>query len=330
MKGVICITVESRERGKSEELPNLVYELGSVIMRPGRFHELHLHEDLEKAVDAFKRAIKLAPRGTTSEKPTCGVRAIPRGRSNDAQDPRTIDLGVFIFEQSQSRRQSNIQRCLAWSQLNNLRTPLDDLRAVDEVADRVLEVSKALDASGAQSKLTNIDLENTVSDAPISTKPDRWHTDLTVEWNRSVPSVRTKTLLQNIPTHETVAIINVHAIRCGALALQSGRDPNLIPVAGFSMAKAKSMSVQVREQLGMRGVKVRGRDFQGRVVHVAVLPWKKAHGRTKAGVGLVTHWHRVLQCSPPPTSALLKQTFRTRQIDSLDHILVEKVYHSKT
>ncbi|KAF6741556.1 CHAT domain-containing protein [Ephemerocybe angulata] len=287
------------------DFPSYRRALGEIYLKLYK----HTHDQgvLCQAIAVFKSAA-MSPVGLASERIRASQRWGTYSRSFDFQSTldsfdRTIDLlGVFIgLEQSQSRRQSNIQhisgvalsafaaaceggqvekglewlergRCLVWSQLNNLRTPLDDLRAVDEaLADRVLEISKALDASGAQSELTNIDLENIMSDAPISTKPDREHTDLTVEWNRLVASVRTKpgfehflqatpvsTLLQNIPTHGTVVIINMHATRCDALALQSRRDPKLIPLAGFSMAKAKSMSVQVREQLGMRGVKVRG------------------------------------------------------------------------
>lgn len=241
-------------------------------------------KEVEQAVGYYKEAA-LAPFGPTLSRLKAARMWAEDARSFDLQSSlegygRAIDLiSEFIgLEQTQSRRHRNIAqisklsraaaataldagevakaldwlergRCLVWAQLNSLRTPVNELKLVDEqLAERVVAVSGALERlSGSKANV-----------------------DLAIEWKELVSKVREKPGfegflipktfdMRELPPHGTVVIINAHDTRCDALALQAGwSDPRHIPLPLFSLDKAMKMVERLRACQREAGVRMRG------------------------------------------------------------------------
>jgi len=163
-------------------------------------------------------------------------------------------------------------RCLVWSQLNQLRTPVDDLRAHDaRLAQRFLEVSTALESSGSRRGLGAMR-----TDAPWSQKTTlqdeaRIHTHLACEWNQLLEEIRdiqgfhnflrppqASELLRHIPPDGPIVLINVDKSRCDALALIYGcTEPLHIPLKEFKYEQASNLSRRLRNFLSWHGVRLR-------------------------------------------------------------------------
>jgi len=149
-------------------------------------------------------------------------------------------------------------RCLVWSQFNNLRTPLDDLRDHDqELANHFSAVSIALEKLGSRTELRITKTEDNLQLEERMTLQDEAHkhVKLAHEWEELLrdihringlqdflqpPSI--SSLLSLVPKAGAVVIINVHSARCDALALLSGVDtPIHIPLDKLSYSRASSL-----------------------------------------------------------------------------------------
>ncbi|KAF6759605.1 CHAT domain-containing protein, partial [Ephemerocybe angulata] len=161
-------------------------------------------------------------------------------------------------------------RCLVWSQLNHLRTPLDDLRIQSEnLAQRIADVSKALETAGSSRGQSNVDmsLEQKIS---IEDKA-RTHLDLARKWDELLKTARgipgfgsflmplpCSTIMQHLPESGPIVVINIDSGRCDALALLTGKDEPLhIPLPNFSTLTYRSV---LESQL--RGHNFRSRDLE--------------------------------------------------------------------
>ena len=137
-------------------------------------------------------------------------------------------------------------RCLVWSQLNNLRTPLDTLRAHNSaIADKILRVSRALENAGSRGELAISLLEATMEQKMTLQDEATSHVKLAKEWDKLLADIRTipefedflhppsfSNLLKHLPDSGAVVVINVHQLRCDALALLSTTDkPHHIPIS---------------------------------------------------------------------------------------------------
>jgi len=166
-------------------------------------------------------------------------------------------------------------RCLVWSQLHQLRTPVDSLRDYDErLAQRFMDTSSALELSGSRRGL-----ENLTVDAPLSQRISlqdeaHSHIKLASEWNQLLDEIRcipafhdflrppqTSDLLKGLPPDGPVILINVHETRCDALALISGFDaPVHIPLNNFTHKLASELRECLRLFLLSRRVLLRDED----------------------------------------------------------------------
>jgi hypothetical protein len=125
-------------------------------------------------------------------------------------------------------------RCLIWSQLNNLRSPLDTLFAHNpEIAHDMLRVSRALENAGSRGDLVAPSQVEATMEHKMSIQDEaNTHVKLAQKWNELLTKIRTipkfedflqppscSNLLKNLPDSGPVVVINVHKDSCDALAL---------------------------------------------------------------------------------------------------------------
>ncbi|TEB28284.1 hypothetical protein FA13DRAFT_1613157, partial [Coprinellus micaceus] len=239
------------------DIPEREFELGNFLI--SRSQLTKREDDVKRACEHYKRSA-LFSHGYTARRVEAARKWADLARTFDIESSldgyeRAIDLiSAFVgLEQTQSRRHENIAqisdlsraaaataveadrvtralewlergRCLVWSQLNSLRTPVDNLRLVDEqLAERVVAVSKALETSGSEHGKIRVGNSASLNSS----------VDLAVEWKDLVSSVRQKpgfedfletkvSSMEDLPSRGTVVVINVHETRCDALALRAG------------------------------------------------------------------------------------------------------------
>ncbi|KDR81163.1 hypothetical protein GALMADRAFT_136203 [Galerina marginata CBS 339.88] len=163
-------------------------------------------------------------------------------------------------------------RCLVWSQLNSLRTPLDALRAHDPaVAEEILKVSRALENAGSRGELAISPLEATMEQKMTIQDEATSHIKLAKKWDKLLTDIRAipdfedflrpplfSNLIKHLPDSGAVVVINVHELRCDALALVSTTDKPLhIPLPDFSHEKADNLRKELREHLRSSGLRMR-------------------------------------------------------------------------
>lgn len=136
-------------------------------------------------------------------------------------------------------------RCLVWNQLNQLRTPVDELRAHDELlAERFLDVSRALESSGSRREATAFSLDATMPEQIALESEAHIHVKRAGEWNNLLQEIQripgfhdflrprqASNILKDLPQNGPVILINVDKGRCDALALVPGSHlvPTLLP-----------------------------------------------------------------------------------------------------
>ncbi|KAF9530393.1 CHAT domain-containing protein [Crepidotus variabilis] len=160
-----------------------------------------------------------------------------------------LGLGLTWLEQG---------RCLVWNQINQLRTPIDDLQAVDSrLADRFLHIAHALEEFG--SRQTELSIAEMVDGQTINQR----HTGLARDWTtlleeiRAIPDLRdflqppeAGALIAALPPDYHIIIFNIDKQRCDALALlPSTREPVHIPLEHFSFEIAAKMLEQLHGYL---------------------------------------------------------------------------------
>ena len=166
-------------------------------------------------------------------------------------------------------------RCLVWSQLNQLRTPVDSLREHDEhLAQRFVDISSALELSGTRHGLENLDIGALLSKKITLQDAAHIHVKLAGEWNQLLDEIRriprfhdflrpphTSDLLKDLPPDGHIIIINVDKIRCDALALISGVNaPVHIPLHVFTHKLASELRERLSHFLSSHRVRLRDED----------------------------------------------------------------------
>ena len=166
-----------------------------------------------------------------------------------------IDLALEWLEQG---------RCVIWGQINNLRTPVDVLRAKHPgLADDIVRVSSALEIiSGSQIESpedANVTADSMEETALLREERASTHAKLALEWDQLLAKVRTlpdfedfiqplsySVISEHLPKSGSVILINIHEDRCDALALVPGTNrPIHIPLPEFTHEK----SVTLRDNL---------------------------------------------------------------------------------
>ncbi|KAF6741018.1 CHAT domain-containing protein [Ephemerocybe angulata] len=235
--------------------------------------------DLIHAVD---RALGLAAS-------MAGLERTVRGRHSQLENtsglgPRAAAMACNIDRVDKAVEWLEQGRCLVWGQLNNLRTPLEDLRLHDEtLAQSIEDISRALEDAGTSRQQSHLGM-------PLSEKISlegeaRVHLDLArnrdelLKQARAIPGFESflmpspcSAIMQHLPESGPIILINVDELRCDALALLAGLDePLQIPLSNFSTQKANTYRTILDTQL--RSHSLRSREVEPRGVRPA--PIKK-------------------------------------------------------
>lgn len=219
-------------------------------------------------ISAFDVAIRLLAL-------VAGLEQTVEGRYTQLQDASGIALEGAAAACRLQRPDKAVEwleqgRCLVWSQLNHLRTPLDDLQAHDsELARRLTDVSRNLQRVASSRNTLNPSMNMMTK---ISVQHElRSHLDLSKEWEsllstvRSIPGFasflqpsRCSDLMRRLPPSGSVVIINVNEDRCDAIVLLSGsKAPLHIPLPSFSLEKASKYRHALNVQLQSKGIRMR-------------------------------------------------------------------------
>ena len=170
-------------------------------------------------------------------------------------------------------------RCLVWNQLNQLRTPLNRLRAHDEhLAQRFWDIAGALEVSGSRSGSGGLSV-----DAPLSHKISlqdeaHRHVILSRQWSELLDEIRTipqfhdflrphqtSDLMKHLPRDGIIILVNVHEARCDALALVFGSEiPIHITLDDFTHKEAFDLRERLWRFLSSHRVRMREADRGGR------------------------------------------------------------------
>ncbi|TFK37831.1 CHAT domain-containing protein [Crucibulum laeve] len=152
-------------------------------------------------------------------------------------------------------------RSIVWKQVNSLRSPLDDLRAVNEpLAEEVARISKALECAGTRTELR--DPMSKMSQKISLQEEVKFHKSLAQKWSSLLSQVRQikgfedflqpmkfSRIINSMPSSGIVVVINVDSSRCDALALRSSFDVLHIALNGFSHEKAGRLHRQLYDYL---------------------------------------------------------------------------------
>jgi hypothetical protein len=147
-------------------------------------------------------------------------------------------------------------RCLVWNQLNQLRTPIDNLHFKNpSLANRFMQVASALESYGTRSALSIPSSHATLAEDIRLQSATRNHTVHAAEYKQLLKEIRNlpnfhnflqpskaSDFLSSLPSDGPVIIFNIHEIRCDALALIAGiKEPVHIPLENFSLEQAKQL-----------------------------------------------------------------------------------------
>ncbi|KAF8811441.1 hypothetical protein BYT27DRAFT_6453579 [Phlegmacium glaucopus] len=147
-------------------------------------------------------------------------------------------------------------RCLVWNQLNQLRTPIDNLRIKNpSLANRFIQVASTLESYGTRSALSIPSSHATLAEEIRLQDATRNHTLHATEYTQLLEEIRdlpdfhdflqplkASDFLSSLPSDGPVIIFNIHDTRCDALALKAGiSEPLHIPLERFSLVQAEKL-----------------------------------------------------------------------------------------
>ncbi|PVF92657.1 hypothetical protein CPB86DRAFT_801846 [Serendipita vermifera] len=155
-------------------------------------------------------------------------------------------------------------RSIVWTQILQLRTPVDQLREVDpELAGRLLRVSRLLD-HGSQ--------PITFSDGKSSSieEEGRQYRALTVEWESIIKQIRSLpdfkdflrpphlSQLMDVAHSRPVVVFNIAKTRCDALALLPELDDVIhIPLPNITSDRVTELRDELKDHLYSSGIRMR-------------------------------------------------------------------------
>ncbi|KAJ2935033.1 hypothetical protein H1R20_g2042, partial [Candolleomyces eurysporus] len=182
-------------------------------------------------------------------------------------------------------------RCLVWTQLNSLRTPVDSLRSVNPgLADRLTHLSPLLEQMGSRTVHTSpspesesgpLDSTGSSLDAEIYMEQKILlqddvvsHVNLAQEWEEVLTEVRliegfedflkpplVEEWFDRIPANCAIVFIVIHQTRCDALVLQSGAmKPMHLHLQELTYDMVEQWRTNLHHSLVAEGVRMRGYD----------------------------------------------------------------------
>ncbi|KAG8814365.1 hypothetical protein FRC19_001801, partial [Serendipita sp. 401] len=155
-------------------------------------------------------------------------------------------------------------RSIVWTQILQLRTPVDEVRAVEpDLADRLLHVSSLLDQGAKSTKSQNEGKQSPEEEVRQYRALAREHEEI-IEKIRSLPRfgdfLRPSKLhkLVNAAKEGPVVVINVSKAQCDALALVYGADEVIhIPLPDLTSEKITQLQAEFNLILKSSGVRLR-------------------------------------------------------------------------
>lgn len=166
-------------------------------------------------------------------------------------------------------------RCIVWSQLNQLRTPMDDLARHPHLADRLQQLSFALERAGSRPK-SDLVMEKLGRKGVLVKKVKMEeeaanHINIADEWNKLLEQIRripefcnfllprrSSEILRNLSVNGVVIMINVHETRCDAVALVPNHNkPIHISLPDFTHPEAVDLRRELLQHLWSAGKRMR-------------------------------------------------------------------------
>jgi hypothetical protein len=155
-------------------------------------------------------------------------------------------------------------RSIVWTQILQLRTPVDRLREVNpELAERLLQVSQLIDHGDAGKKSQQQDRSNLEEE-------DRQHRALTTEWEGIVEKIRCiegfedflkppkLSRLLSAAVNGPLVVLNVAKQRCDALVLVAGFDEVIhIPLPNLTFETVTQLQQDLKDMLVSSGIRLR-------------------------------------------------------------------------
>ncbi|TEB18102.1 hypothetical protein FA13DRAFT_1804114 [Coprinellus micaceus] len=201
-------------------------------------------------------------------------------------------------------------RCLVWSQLHDLRTPLGELYVYNSaLAQAIADASKELE--NAASSPPRLGSTVPISDKMEVEKEGRARLQLSKKRDDLLKAARAiqgfenflqplpfADLLEQLPTSGPVVIINVERKRCDAIAMLSGsEEPLHIHLPNFSKEKAERYCKQLRQRLAQRGLRSRDEEEEVGCGWRVVGPYRREKLGGKSIVHIVLHslWTEVVK-----------------------------------
>jgi len=163
-------------------------------------------------------------------------------------------------------------RCIVWNQINQLRTPVDELRSYDEgLAERLSILSRQLEGAGLRTDPRGKQTELSMDDNISLEDEARMHLKHAKDWEELLNTIRNipkfkdflrprkcTDIMSNLSEAGPIIIINIHSDRCDALALIAGAETPLhIPLPNFSHQEAERLANGLRSYLLSFGVRSR-------------------------------------------------------------------------
>ena len=140
-------------------------------------------------------------------------------------------------------------RCIVWNQINQLRTPVNELHSHDQgLAERFTILSSKLENAGLRTDLRRKQTELSMDDKISLEDETRMHLKHAKDWEELLTTIRNipqfqdflqprkcADIMSSLPKAGSIVVINIHTDRCDALALVAGADnPFHIPLPNFS------------------------------------------------------------------------------------------------
>lgn len=208
-------------------------------------------------LDAYKQAMVLLPQ------------VVWLGDSVEDRYKQIIDAGSICAEAvaaaiTRSDYQAALEwleegRSIVWKQTLQLRTPVDDISAVNPaLATKLKKIAHDLDQASSRKTLDATQLSNEHDTQQHRRLAERW--EKVVDRARNIPGfetfLRPRAASELILSAHSgpVVIINVHKSRCDALVLKPGCTTILhVPLVNFSFQKAVNVSTQWENLVRSRG-----------------------------------------------------------------------------
>lgn len=243
--------------------------------------------DLPQSLEAFRVAIELLSQ-------VAGLEHTVQKRHRNLMDISDLTMTAAATAMDRGELGTAVEwleqgRCLVWSQINQLRSPVDILRAQDPaLAEQFLTVSKALEEFGSRDEeVESVDAGGT-DDMPhlIATQDEVLaHVRLAQEYQILLAKIRgilgfenflrpikTSDLMAKLPENSAVVTFVIHQDRCDALILKKGLSlPIHVSLSKLTPTKAVNLRDDLRSVLRSRGLRVRDVNPEGMMRHI--IPW---------------------------------------------------------